>query len=158
MFGELTAPEIEELLTQQLVGRIGCYADGITYVVPVSYVYDGVYIYVHTQEGMKMAIMHKNPQVCFQADNTKNLSCWQSVIAWGEFEELVGERQKKEALKKLSSRRLPILSSETMHITPEWPFSSDDSQEMIGGIFFRLKLTKKTGRFEKIAGEEFFAT
>ncbi len=39
MFGELNPEEIEQLLSAQLVGRIGCHADGTTYVVPVSYGY-----------------------------------------------------------------------------------------------------------------------
>ncbi len=157
MIGKLENEEIEQLLTHQLVGRIGCHANDITYVVPVSYAYDGKYIYVHTLKGMKIDIMKKNPKVCFQIDDTKNLTNWKCVICWGEFEELVTEEQRKLALQILSDRVLPILSSETMHITPEWPFSSENN-EMIEGFFFRIRLTEKTGRFEKINEEEFFAT
>ena len=84
----MNAAEIEQLLQQQLVGRIGCHVDGLTYVVPVSYAYEGNYIYCHALEGMKINMMRKNPDVCFEVDNTKNLANWQSVIAWGSFEEL----------------------------------------------------------------------
>jgi hypothetical protein len=44
-----------------------------------------------------------------------------------------------------------------MHITPEWPFPAS-KDEMIKGIFFRIQLTEKTGRYEKAADEFFFAT
>src|ERR1700682_700625 len=91
MFGKLNTGEIDKLISRQLVGRIGCHADGITYVVPVSYAYDGTYIYAYAFKGMKIDMMRKNPKVCFQADNTKNLANWQSVICWGEFEELTKE-------------------------------------------------------------------
>lgn len=149
--------EIEQLLSKQLVGRIGCQAEGLLYVVPVSYAYDTNSVYVHTYNGMKIDIMRKNPQVCFQVDDTKNLANWQSVVTWGEFEELNSAELRKLAAEKLQARILPALSSETMHISKDWPFPQADD-EPIGGIFFRIKLTKKTGRFEKIIGEEFFAT
>jgi nitroimidazol reductase NimA-like FMN-containing flavoprotein (pyridoxamine 5'-phosphate oxidase superfamily) len=147
MFGKMSAAEIDQLLQQQLVGRIGCHANRLTYVVPVSYAYDGSYIYCHTYEGMKMNMMRKNPAVCFEVDNTKNLSNWQSVIAWGVFEELTGGVERKDAIKALRDRKLPILSSETMHLGSNWPFASAEDQ--IDGIIFRIQLKEKTGRYEK---------
>ena len=158
MFGKLTTVEIDQLLSRQLVGRIGCHAGGLTYVVPVSYVYDGTFVSMHTHNGMKIDMMRQNPKVCFQVDDIKKLTCcWQSVISWGEFEELTEPAAKKEALQKLYARVLPILSSETMHISKEWPFSQDNDEEL-AGIFFRIRLNEKTGRFEKISGQEFFAS
>ncbi len=157
MFGKLNSTEIDQLLSRQLIGRIGCHADGLTYVVPVSYAFDGTYIYVHTYNGMKMEMMRKNPKVCFQADDTRNLAYWQSVVCWGEFEELVEEAAQRAALQKLQERILPVLSSETMHLSKEWPFPAG-KDEKLPGVFFRIRLTEKKGRFEKISGEEFFAT
>jgi nitroimidazol reductase NimA-like FMN-containing flavoprotein (pyridoxamine 5'-phosphate oxidase superfamily) len=156
MFGKLETNEIDKLLDSQLVGRIGCSSDGMTYVVPVSYVYDGTYIYVHSRPGMKLDIMRKNPEVCFQADNTKNLANWQSVICWGRFEELTTPVDKKEAFEKLSNRVLPVVNSETMRISAEWPFPGNYNESP--GTFFRIKLAEKTGRFEKTTDAFFFAT
>jgi hypothetical protein len=51
MFGVLNDNEIEQLIHEQFIGRIGCHADDITYVVPISYAYDGEYIYGRTYEG-----------------------------------------------------------------------------------------------------------
>ena len=118
MFGNLNNDQIDQLIQSQLLGRIGCHADGLTYIVPISYAYDGTYVYAHSFQGMKIDLMRKNPKVCFEVDNTKNLANWQSVICWGEFEELTDEEDIKLAAEKLNSRVLPILSSETMHITP----------------------------------------
>lgn len=53
MIGNLPEDKIETLIKNQVIGRIGCHADGVTYVIPVSYAYDGACIYVHSQEGMK---------------------------------------------------------------------------------------------------------
>jgi len=69
MFGELSQNEIEDLLHQQVIGRIGCHADDTTYVVPISYAYDGQYVYGHTREGMKLNLMRKNRNICFEIDS-----------------------------------------------------------------------------------------
>ena len=68
MLGKLTLLQIEEVIKGQIVGRIGCHANGMTYVVPVSYAYDGDYIYVRTFEGLKLDMMRKNPKVCFEIE------------------------------------------------------------------------------------------
>lgn len=149
MFGKLNTEEIEQVLMNQVVGRLGCHAQGITYVVPVSYAYDGGFIYGRSFEGMKIDMMRKDPKVCFQVDIMNNMADWQSVIAWGIYQELEHTTERNEALQKLMDRRLPLLSSETTHLSPVWPFTPHDISE-IRGIVFRIQLTKKTGRFEKI--------
>ena len=156
MFEKMNSAEVEQLLQQQLVGRIGCHADGITYVVPVSYAYDGNFVYCHTFAGMKLNMMRKNPEVCFEIDNTKNLANWQSVIAWGSFEELPGGNDRGEAIRILREIKLPILSSQTMQLGSQWPFVSE--VDKIDGIIFRIHLREKTGRCEKSSEGSFFAT
>jgi len=143
----LEPSEIEEVLKEQLLGRIGCHSDGITYVVPVSYAYDGHSIIVHSLEGMKLDMMRKNPHVCFQIDSMKSMANWKSVIAWGVFEELTDQAEREEGLRWLVNRILPLDSSTTTHLFPNWPFPPTDLQE-IGGVIFRIRVTQKTGRFE----------
>lgn len=150
MFGELSPAEIEEVLKIQLVGRLGLHADGITYVVPISYAYDGENIYGHTLEGMKIEMMRKNAAVCFETDHLENMGNWKSVICWGEFEELNDEDEKREAIEKLMSRPLPLLVSDTVKITSTWPFSPNQGED-VEGILYRIRLTKKTGRYEQKA-------
>jgi nitroimidazol reductase NimA-like FMN-containing flavoprotein (pyridoxamine 5'-phosphate oxidase superfamily) len=156
MFGKLNPREIEQLLSKQLVGRIGCHADGLTYIVPISYAYDGEYIYARTFEGMKVNMMRKNPDVCFEVEDTKNLSNWRTVVTWGSFEELPEGIQRKEALRVLAGRKLPVVSSETMQLGSQWPFSSDD--ENVDGVIFRIRIKEKTGRYEESLNESSFGT
>lgn len=157
MFGELKPDEIENLLKSHIVGRLACFADGVGYIVPISYAYDGKYIYAHAMEGMKINMMRKNPQICFQVDTMENMANWQSVVAWGEYEELESGIEREEALRKLMDRVLPVISSETVHLSPCWPFPPEEMGS-IRGIVFRIKVGKKTGRFEKSSPETFFAT
>src|SRR5581483_7255296 len=120
MIGSLEQNEIEEVLHGQIIGRLGCYANDTTYVVPISYAYDGTYLYGHGYEGMKMDMMRKNPKVCFETDAMENMGNWKSVIAWGEFEELTDPEERKKGIQQLLDRTLPIITSKTVQITPHW--------------------------------------
>jgi uncharacterized protein len=85
---ELTREETDALLREQVVGRVGCHADGLTYVVPVIYAYDGDAITVATVEGQKTRMMRANPRVCFEVDAYEGPGRWRSAIVQGRYEEL----------------------------------------------------------------------
>ena len=152
MLGSLNDSEIEEVLSGQYLGRIGCHENDKTYIVPVSYAYDGMYVYVYSKMGMKIDIMRKNPKICFEVEALRDMANWKTVIAWGTFEELTNAEERKAALQKLLQRHLPIVSSKTTHLTPTWPFEPADLNS-IEGIVYRINLTEKTGRFERVEDE-----
>ncbi len=147
MLGQLSPDQIESLLHNEVIGRIGCNANGITYIVPITYAYDGRYIYGHSKEGLKIQLMRTNPMVCFEVDRLENLANWKSVIVWGKYEELKGD-EKKSGLEKLISRFAPLMTSETSipatgaeaHQNDTGPFKT---------VIFRIEVKEKSGRFEK---------
>ncbi len=142
MLGELTSDEIDELLRTEAIGRIGCYAFGQPYVVPVTYAYDGDSVYGHSREGLKLRMMRANPSVCFEVDRRVDLSTWQSVIALGTFSEL-GEPEADLAMEILHRRIAPLVPSET---------SLPDSRVHDSGLpysVFRILLRERSGRFER---------
>jgi nitroimidazol reductase NimA-like FMN-containing flavoprotein (pyridoxamine 5'-phosphate oxidase superfamily) len=98
----LAEDEVEALLREEVVGRIGCHAGGETYVVPIVYAYDGEAVYVASREGRKLRMMRENPAVCFEVDRYERGS-WRSVIAQGRFEELDGAGAER-ALDLLAAR------------------------------------------------------
>ena len=157
MLGILNTSDIEALLSKQIIGRLGCSYGDTLYVVPISYAYDGEYIYCHTHEGMKIDLMRKNPEVCFEVDHLNNMANWQSVIAWGRFEELTDPGERVKALHRLHERILPMISSETVHLSGDWPFPPEKLAE-IPGVTFRIRVEKKTGRFEQTHVQAFFAS
>jgi len=153
MFGQLNEEQIEQLLGKQVLGRLGCHALGLTYVVPISYAYNDGYIYCHSEEGLKLSILRKNRQVCFQVDDTRDLSNWQSVICWGEFEELSDPIDKRRALAILNARNFPMATSRKMRLSAEWPFDEKEI-DRINGVFFRIKVSDRTGRYERADSHE----
>src|SRR4051812_33270278 len=87
---DLTREGIDELLREEIVGRIGCHAGGETYVVPVIYAYDGEAFYAYSIEGKKIRMMRENPSVGFEVDRYEGPGRWRSVIVQGKYEELDG--------------------------------------------------------------------
>ncbi|MBX3241551.1 MAG: pyridoxamine 5'-phosphate oxidase family protein [Chitinophagaceae bacterium] len=147
MIGKLNSQEIEELLASQQLARLGCMHGKKVYIVPISYAYDGEYIYGRTREGMKIDFMRKHPDVCIEVENITSMAEWKTAIAWGKFEELNDAKLRSEALRKLSSRIIPGAASETLRFSDDWPFSPADINS-IEGIVYRIKLDEKSGRFE----------
>jgi len=91
---ELSRGEVDEFLRGQRIARLGCHADGVTYVVPLIYAYDegaGAVVAV-TTEGRKTAMLRENPRVCVEVDEyDADKGGWRSVIAHGTYEELAGD-------------------------------------------------------------------
>jgi uncharacterized protein len=149
MLGELTKTEIEQLLTSNVVGRIGCTARNKVYVVPVTYAYDGESIIGHTVEGMKIEFLRENPECCFEVDVVKALADWESVIAWGTFEELVGDEARK-ASDFLINRISPVIPDSTSqsHRMGPSPTVRQATFEK-NPIVYRIRINEKSGRFER---------
>ena len=147
MLGDLNPHEIEALLTNEVVGRIGCHANGVTYVVPITYAYNEGYVYAHSKEGMKIQMMRLNPMVCFEIDNMEDPENWQSVITWGRFEELKGDHR-RSGLEKITERLCSRKSSETSMPSLETDAGYQNSMGPYKGIIYRIKLLEKSGKYE----------
>ena len=67
---EITDPhELESILHEARVCRIGLVDGTVPYLVPVCYGYGNQCLYVHSaREGKKLDIIRKNNNVCFEVD------------------------------------------------------------------------------------------
>jgi len=130
--------ESRRILHEQQCGRLGCCLDDEPYVVPVNYLFDGECIYIHSLLGHKINTLRANPRACLQVDAVKDAYNWQSVIAYGRYEELTDEVERERTLARLF-HHLP-------HLTAV-------ESQMIKGlqqtIVFRLRVTRVTGVYEK---------
>jgi len=148
MLGELTHDEIEKVLTANVIGRIGCYANQKMFVVPITYVYDGEYVLGHTIEGLKINMLRENPECCFEVDTMDDISTWESVISWGTFEELQGA-EADIAQEKLFKRLGPLRPSETSQPKRMGPAPTKRTHTQgRNPVIYRIRLREKTGRYE----------
>jgi len=145
MLGELDHIEVESMLRHQMIGRIGCSHGG---VVPITNAYDGTFIYCHSKVGLKIEMMRNNPSICFEVDQVINMTDWKSVIVWGTYEELKDGEARKIGIHIFSERMKPFVASETLGPMMRQP---EPRPPDIGPkpIFFRIRVTKRTGRFER---------
>lgn len=147
MFGNLSEEEARKFLDTNIYGRIGCHAFGKTYIVPISYAHNDGKIYCHAVDGLKIKMMRNNPEVCFQVDVLDDMANWKSVIVHGNYKELDGE-ERNTGLKVLLDREVPAVVSETVKLSPDWPFPTED-YDKIPGIVFSINVDEISGRFEK---------
>ena len=145
MLGALNQQEIEELLYSEHLGRIGCHAGGVTYIVPVSFVYDGTYIYALSAEGMKLRMMRENPSVCFEIEHVERWYNWRTAILWGTFEELHGEDAER-AYGLLHARLTPVVEFESRAAGRPWTQGVGTEKF----VLYRIKVEERTGRFERL--------
>jgi len=150
MLGELKAEQIESVIREATIGRIGCHAEGRTYVVPITYAYDGASLYAHSLEGRKIEMMRGNPDVCVEIEDVDDLANWRSVIAWGRYEELAG-REAAEAMGLIRERFLPLVEAEETRITHGLvaPPAGGDHGEGPTVVLYRIRLDERSGRFEQ---------
>ena len=90
---ELSSAEIDDFLRGQRIARLGCHANGETYVVPLIYAYEEGVMVAVTTEGRKTAMLRENPRVCVEVDeyDADGRGSWRSVIAYGTSDELSGD-------------------------------------------------------------------
>ncbi|WP_158637439.1 pyridoxamine 5'-phosphate oxidase family protein [Lacibacter cauensis] len=139
---------MNNLLASQVVGRLACTDTVQPYLVPVTYAFDGVTIYGQTNEGMKLSLLRKNPNVCFEVDVMHDMANWQSVIIRGRFEELKDEAAEK-ARTVLFNRVFPLMTSATVHGEHHEVDHELDDENRIKPIMYKIVIEEKTGRFEK---------
>lgn len=148
MTGELTQAQIENIIQSQSICRLGCIDANRPYIVPISYYYDGNYLYCQSEEGKKMEAMRKNPSVCIQMDIINSINNYQSVIVFGEFEELKewkAEKARKEMFEKIYSL---LTHSRTHPFEHESNHELDDTQRT-KKMMFRIRIKEKSGRYCK---------
>lgn len=136
MIATLSDSQARELLQSAGVARLGCIANGEPYITPINYNFEDDCIYSHSLPGLKIAALRSNPRACVQVDEVDSDLHWKSVLAFGNFEEIVKRSERTEILSKLL-KRFPML-------TPvESAIAGDGCSPEV--IVFRIKIDRVTG-------------
>lgn len=145
MIAELNNEQMETVLRSECICHLGCHADGETYVVPVTYAYDGSSFFCHSTDGTKTRMMRKNPNVCVEVYRMQDMAHWQCVIAKARFVELEGSAA-RDAMDFLVQRLAPLMTSATSD-----PTHGTHGHDRQGAkpVVFRLDLYERSGRYEK---------
>lgn len=112
--------DVDALLREAPVGRLGTCYQGEAYVVPLNYVYFNGMVYFHSAlEGKKIRNMVENPRVCFEVDeileftaDASGKACeygvnFRSVIVSGTARLVEDTPTKAQALEALMAKYAP---------------------------------------------------
>lgn len=152
MHRELNKSEIINILQSQSICRLGCTDGKHPYVVPITYFFDGKHVYCQTQEGKKIKIMRKNPNVCLQIDIVNSMRSYKSILIYGKFEELKNI-EAVQASKLLEDNIFVIMTRSRIHQFEHEEKSEISDNDRIKLISFRINITEMTGRCEQEQNE-----
>jgi hypothetical protein len=103
--------EVEAVLREAEVGRLGTSVDGMPYVVPLNYAYrDGKIFFHGAGEGKKLRDIAENPHVCFEVDTAEVMPAegpcdysyrYRSVIATGRARMLTDIDERADVLRTI---------------------------------------------------------
>jgi nitroimidazol reductase NimA-like FMN-containing flavoprotein (pyridoxamine 5'-phosphate oxidase superfamily) len=137
MFVRLSEEESRDMLGAGRVARLGCIVNGGPYIVPINYYFEDGCIYSHSLPGLKVSALKENPLACLQVDVVESDVQWESVLAFGNYEEVINP---SERLNKLM-QRFPLL-------TPvESAVFADAVPPSV--IVFRIRVDRLSGVAEK---------
>ena len=137
--------DVDAIIRGSQVCRIALAMDNMPYIVPVSFGYDGVSIYIHTaKEGKKLDIININNNICFEFErniellgNQDNPCRWsvsyESVIGFGNIYELESIEDRKYGLKQIMSQ----------YSGKEWIFSDNKLNNI---RVWKIKIDSITGK------------
>jgi uncharacterized protein len=105
--------QIDRVIRDSQVCRLAMAKDNEPYLVPISFGYDGESLYLHTaRTGKKIEFFEAGSRICFEFEGAMELvtddklACkwtmaFESVIGYGQIEELTGEIDKVAGLNQI---------------------------------------------------------
>lgn len=136
MLTTLSNEAAQKVLQSARVARLGCIVDGEPYIVPINYNFEDDCVYSHSLPGLKIVALRKNPRACVQVDEVESDLCWRSVLAFGSFEEVKNQTERREMLGRLL-KRFPML-------TPvESAIAVDGTAPEV--VVYRIRIDRLTG-------------
>lgn len=109
---------LDDIIRGSQVCRLGLVDDGLAYIVPLCFGYDGACLYFHSApEGRKLDLLRRNPRVCVEFDAVDSLvpaatACgwtirYRSVIGTGQGDLVEDPAEKRRALDLIMAQYSP---------------------------------------------------
>ena len=145
MITQLSDEKARTLLRSRHLARLACTVNGDPYVVPINYKFENDVIDCHSLPGAKIEGLRKNPRTCVLVDDIKNDMRWTSVLAFGNYEEVI-DLNERDSIRRSLLKEFPML-------TPvESAVAEDVNAPEI--IVFRIRVDRITGVSEGVESAE----
>lgn len=90
-----------DIIKSGKLGRLGCVDGEDPYVVPINYIAIEGHIYSHSLAGRKIQALRRHSRACLQVDRIRDDFHWQSAIAFGSYEEIRNDSERRTVLRKI---------------------------------------------------------
>ena len=137
--------ELEEILEDAIICRVAMMDGERPYIIPLNYGYQEGCLYIHSaREGKKIDLLKQNPEVCFEVEDTMEITrgehaCdwstrYRSVVGYGSFDILSDEAGKQHGLEVIMEQ----------HGAPELnEFNPENMKRM---VILKLTIRSMTGK------------
>lgn len=146
MIKTLSEESARHFLRSRHFARFACVLNGAPYVVPINYTFENDFINCHSLPGMKIDDLRKHPRACLQVDEISHDLCWKSVLAFGNYEEVV-DRKERDLIYADLLKELLVL----MQVEPAVAENVNAPEINV----FRIRVDRITGVSEGTASDEF---
>lgn len=136
----LNEREAWRILKAGKLGRLGCLDGEYPYVVPINYIAIDGNIYSHSLAGRKIQALRQHGRACLQVDRIQDDFHWQSAIAFGAYEEIRNDSERRTVLRK-------ILEGFPKLTPVESELSRDAEPPLI--VVFRIRVERVSGVAEE---------
>ncbi len=146
---EIPPDECRRILQGSYLGRVACSRNDHPYVVPFYFAYDGGdCLFAFSTVGRKIRWMRANPNVCVEVDDVRGHDDWQTLIIFGQFEELPDE-PKYESVRQHAHE---LLSKRPMWWKPAYVAGIHGEDPNEDPVYFRIRIDSITGH--RSSGEQ----
>jgi len=137
--------ELEEILKNGTICRLGLCDNNVPYIVPMNYGYSDGNIYFHSaNSGRKIEMMRTNSYACFEIEGGTEIvkadkACswgmrYKSIIGYGKLEEVDDFNEKKKSLSVIMKH---YSGDET------WEFSEKNTEKV---LVLKLRIDTMSGK------------
>jgi uncharacterized protein len=136
--------EMESLISEAKVCRLGCDDNGTPYIVPLSFGYREGVIYIHSaQEGRKITLLQKNPACCVEVDECREVVRGKNPCRWGMHYRSVICTGRAHFITDLQEKHDGLNCIINHYGAEPHPFSE---KELQGVCVIRIDITEMTGK------------
>jgi len=135
---------IDTIIRHSTVCRLGLCDDNQPYIVPLSFGYDGRFLYVHAAlEGRKVEILKRNQRVCFEFDRLEEVTSGEQACNWSmRYESVIGFGV-AELLLDLDAKATALNCIMRQYSGRDWTFTE---QALSSTSVYRIRIEEITGK------------
>ena len=135
---------IDSIIRRCSVCRLGMCDNGQPYIVPLSFGYDGRFLYVHAAlDGRKVDILKRNKRVCFEFDRLEEVTPADQACNWSmKYESVIGFGE-AEMLEDADSKTAALSCIMRQYSSTDWTFTG---QAVSSTSVYRIRIEEITGK------------